>query len=97
MAPPRAACAVNYIAETLQLRIDEGLAKDIDMLQLPLIDDRAYLTDMAQAVYRGDALYGSTTLGYPPYAPLMTAPVAIVAQTIRVVPLTDLGLTSCGA
>lgn len=42
-------------------------------LQQPIIDDRAYLTYMGQAVYRGDALYGSTTFGYPPYSALITA------------------------
>ena len=42
-------------------------------LQQPIIDDRAYLTYMGQAVFRGDQLYGSTTFGYPPYSALITA------------------------
>jgi 4-amino-4-deoxy-L-arabinose transferase-like glycosyltransferase len=39
----------------------------------PLIADRAYHVYMGQAVLRGDALYGQTTFGYPPYGPLLSA------------------------
>jgi hypothetical protein len=39
----------------------------------PIHSDRGYHVYMAQTVLRGDALYGETTYGYTPYAPLITA------------------------
>lgn len=42
-------------------------------LRQPITDDRAYLLYMAQAVFRGDSLYGSTTFGYPPYSALLVS------------------------
>jgi hypothetical protein len=39
----------------------------------PIIGDRAYLVYMGQVVYRGNLLYESTTFGYTPYGPLLSA------------------------
>lgn len=47
----------------LQYQIDEQ----------PILIDRAYMLYMAQVVYQGDALYSTTTFGYPPYGPMLSA------------------------
>lgn len=39
--------------------------------QQPIFFDRAYLLYMSQVVYRGDALYQSTTFGYTPFSTIM--------------------------
>jgi hypothetical protein len=39
----------------------------------PIFADRGYHVYMAQSVLRGDPLYGGTTYGYTPYAPLLTS------------------------
>ena len=39
----------------------------------PILGDRAYFVYVSQAVSKGDLLYGSTTFGYTPYGPFLSA------------------------
>jgi len=41
--------------------------------QQPFSGDPAYLTYMAQAIARGEPVYQTTTFGYPPFGPLISA------------------------
>ena len=48
--------------------------------QEPLLGDRAYMLYMGQAVLRGEAIYQTTTFGYPPLGPLLSAVVMYVGR-----------------
>ena len=52
--------------------------------QQPILGDPAYLIYMAQHVYRGELLYETTTLGYPPFGILLSAFVMNLGQWIGV-------------
>lgn len=43
------------------------------LLHQPLLGDRAYMLYMGQAVSRGEAIYRTTTFGYPPLGPMLLA------------------------
>jgi hypothetical protein len=65
-APPRAtALGVVLVA----LLIASAYRPDAQ----PILSDRAYLLYMATAVHRGDPIYRTTTFGYPPLGPMISA------------------------
>ncbi len=46
----------------------------------PILSDRAYLLYMATAMHRGDPIYRTTTFGYPPLGPMISAATMTVGE-----------------
>ena len=44
-----------------------------DLLEYPILEDRAYLLYLGQTVLRGDSIYAVSYINYPPTGPLVAA------------------------
>lgn len=77
--PWKLTCWLDFAGVTL-LAMIIGLQYQPD--SQPIMGDQAYFLYMAQAVQRGEPVYKTTTFGYTPLVPLLSAGAMQVAETL---------------